>query len=110
MMMIDVLVVNSLHSMVSFCRFGFFVCSCGSIVVLCSGYGYVVELLVVITPGYWFFVCFTLAFLQKGLFLLECIYFIASCLSQVIQMIGSGCKFTDKKNLRTLILFADLDT
>ena len=39
MMMIDVLVVCSLHSMVSFCMFGFFsvvVRSCGSTVVLCS--------------------------------------------------------------------------
>ena len=33
----------------------------------------------------------------------------ASCLSQVIQMIGSGCRFTNEKNLRTFILLADLE-
>ena len=71
-------------------------------------FGYVVELLAVITPDYWFFVCFTpLRFSKKVYSFLD--YFIASCLSQVIQMIGSGFRFTDEKNLRTFILLADLE-
>ena len=81
-MMIDVLVVCSLHSMVSFCRFGFFgvvVCSCGSTVVLCSVWlcgwtsgSYNTWLLV-------FCIFHTVAFFQKGLFLLGCTLLLVVC-------------------------------
>ena len=81
-MMVDVLVVCSLHSMVSFCRF-----------LLIIGFLYV---------SYW---C---VFPKRSI--LSWMYFIASCLSQLIQMIGKGSRFTDEENLRTFILFADLET
>ena len=81
-MMIDVLVVCSLHSMVSFCRFGFFgvvVRSCGSTVVLCSVWlcgwtsgSYNTWLLV-------FCMFHTVAFFQKGLFLLRCTLLLVVC-------------------------------
>ena len=82
LMMIDVLVVCSFHSMVSFCRFGFFgvvVRSCGSTAVLCSVWhcGW-------ISGSYdtWSLVlCMfhTVVFCQKGLFLLGSTLLLVVC-------------------------------
>ena len=94
-MMIDVL-VWSLHRIVSFCRLGFFgvaVCSCGSTVVLLSVW------LCGWTSGSYntwllaFCMFHTVAFFQKGLFLLWRTLLLVLC--HKIQMIGSGYRFTD---------------
>ena len=71
-------------------------------------FGYVVEV-IVITPDYCFFLYVSHCCVFPKRSIPSWMYFIASCLLQVMQMIGSGCRFTDEKNLRTFILLADLE-
>ena len=82
---------------VSFCRFGFFGVvghSCGNTVVLCS---------VWLPLNYWqlqhliigfLYICFTLLrFFKKVYSFLDVLFCWFGCLSQVVRMIGSGCRF-----------------